>query len=77
MENKEILELDNYKYKDVNQLLNEIMRKAETFIRWNGYLPESLRLNVNQYYDIRGYKPELIKKIDYDGYYILGMRVVF
>ena len=77
MEDKEILELDTYKYKDVNKLLNEIVRKSETFIRYNGCFPKYLRLNVNQYYDIRGYKPELIKKVDYEGYFILGMRVIF
>lgn len=74
---KEILELDTYKYKDVNKLLNEIMRKTESFVRWNGCFPKYLRLNVNQYYDIRGYNPGLITKIDYDGYYILGMKVIF
>ena len=53
------------------------MKKAEILTRKFGYLPSCLRLNVNQYYDIRGYKPELIKKVDYDGYYILGMRIIF
>ena len=72
-----VLEIDTFKYKDVNQLLNEIMRKTEILNRKFGYSPSCLRLNVNQYYDIRGYKPELIKKVDYEGYYILGMRVIF
>lgn len=73
----DVMEIDTYKYKNVNQLLNQIMRKAETFIRLNGYLPKCLRLNVNQYYDIKGFNPDLIKKVDYEGYYILGMKVVF
>ena len=74
---KEVVDVSIFKYKDVNKLLNEIMRKTESFVKWNGCFPKNLRLNVNQYYDIRGFNPGLIHKVDYEGYYILGMRVIF
>lgn len=69
--------VDKYEYEKTNDLLNEILRRLETFNRFNGYTPENVQLNVNQYYEIMEYRPELIKKIDTSYYTILNMKVVF
>lgn len=69
--------VENYNYKNINDLLNEILKKIEIFISCYTYDPIYLKLNVNQYYAIRAHNPNLIKFIKGDGAYILRMKVVF
>lgn len=72
-----MIDLADYKYNSINKLLNEILNQAEEFVKLNNHLPDDLRLNVLQYYDILTHNPSLIKKIDKSNYHILGMRVIF
>ena len=69
--------VDRYEYEKTNDLLNEIVRRLEVFVRFNGYTPENVQLNVNQYYEIIDYNSSLIKKVDVKDYRIMGMKVVF
>ena len=68
--------VEDYKYKNIHDLLNEILHKLELFHKYNGYSPDNIKMNVNQYYVILGHNQSLIKKVDRK-YYILGMKVVF
>ena len=68
--------IERYMYKNINDLLNEILKRLEIFHKTNGSSPENIMMNVDQYYAILGHNPSLIKKVD-RSYYILGMKVVF
>lgn len=68
--------VEKYEYKNVNDLLNEILRRLEIFYKFNGYSPENIKMNPKQYYEIFTHNRSLIKRVD-KSYYILGMRVVF
>lgn len=67
--------VDRYEYKDVNDLLNEIMRKFSGFNYHNGRVPECIKMTVDEYYLIMAHKEDLFMKKN-DFYYILGMKVV-
>ena len=67
--------VDRYDYKNVNDLLNEILNKMIGYNKINGTIPGCIKMTVNQYYDIRKYKTDLIKYKD-GNYYILCMKVV-
>lgn len=78
MENKtNTIFVQKYQYKDTRDLLNEILKRLETFHHLNGYSPKNLKITAKMYYDIRAYNKSLIKFIKGDGAYILGMKVVF
>ena len=68
---------DRFECENTNQLLNEILRRLETFYKSNGYSPKNLKMTVDMYYKIREYNPNLIKFEKGNGAYILGMKVVF
>lgn len=67
--------VDRYDYKNVNDLLNEILSKMINFNKMNGNIPECVRMTAKQYYDIRKYKDDLIKYKD-GNYYILCMKII-
>lgn len=69
--------IDRYKHTNTNDLLNEIFRRLEIFNKFNGYAPENVQLDVNQYFEIMDHRPDLIKKVDVKDYRIMGMKVVF
>lgn len=69
--------VEKYEYKNVNDLLNEILRRLEYFRYHNGYTPINLKMTADMYFKIMNYNPNLIKFIKGDGAYILGMKVVF
>lgn len=73
--NREIVYVDRYDYKDVNDLLGEIFRQMSNYNRFNNKMPEAVKMTAKQYYEIRNYKSDLFKEVDKQ-YYILGMRVV-
>ena len=68
--------VERYEYKNVNDLLNEILRRLEGFCYYNGKMADNVKMNAKQYYEILNHKADLIKKKE-DGYYILCMKVVF
>lgn len=88
---KETVFVDRYNYKEVakdlkdkdgnivkRSLLNEILRKTETFVKFNESYPKYLKMTFEQYNDIRAYNPTLIKEelVDYEKkYYILCMEI--
>ena len=72
---KEIVYVDRYDYKDVNDLLGEIFRVMSNYNRFNGGMPECVKMTAKQYYAIRQYKDDLFRERDKE-YYILGMKVV-
>lgn len=72
---KNIIYVDRYDYKNVNDLLNEILSKMIGYNRVNGNIPECVRMTVKQYYNIRKYKDDLIEYKN-GNYYILCMKVV-
>jgi hypothetical protein len=67
--------VDRYNYKNVKDLLNEILNRTIGYNRANGTIPECVKMTAKQYYAIRKYKSDLIKYKD-GNYYILCMRVV-
>ena len=67
--------VDRYDYKNIKDLLNEILNKVIIYNKINGTTPAYIKMTANQYYDIRKYKPDLIKYND-GNYYILCMKVV-
>lgn len=69
--------VERYEYKNVSDLLNEILRRMEGFNYHNGYAPTNLKITAEMYYKIMEHNPSLIKFIKGDGAYIMGMRVVF
>lgn len=72
---KDIIYVDRYDYKDINDLLGEIFRLVSNYSRYNGDIPKGVKMTAKQYYSIRDYKEDLFKEVDKQ-YYILGMRVV-
>lgn len=68
--------VERYQYKDVNDLLNEILRRLELFNYHNGYSAENIKMNAKQYYEILAHNKTLIKAVE-KSYYLLGMKVVF
>lgn len=78
-DNKETVFVDRYDYKDVNDLLNEILRKTEMLNNLSGVYPKYLKLRIKSYYEIMAYNPTLIKAVEEDyetNYYILGMKII-
>lgn len=69
--------VQKYEYKDENDLLNEILKRAETFRYFNGKMAENVKMTAEMYYKIRAYNSDVIKFIKDDGAYIMGMKVVF
>lgn len=69
--------VQKYEYENVNDLLNEILRRLEGFCYYNGYEPANIKMNAKQYYEILEYNRTLITRRENEGYYILGMKVVF
>lgn len=72
---KEIVYVDRYDYKDVNDLLGEIFKVMSNYNRFNGGMPAEVKMTAKQYYAIKEYKADLFKEKD-KSYYILGMKVV-
>ena len=72
---KEIIYVDRYKEKNVNDLLGEIFWLMSNYSKNYGDIPKEVKMTTKQYYKIREYKEDLIKKKDKE-YYILCMRVV-
>ena len=72
---KETIYVDRYDYKNENDLLGEIFKQMSSFQRFNGYMPENVRMTVEEYNAIRKYKADLIKYRE-GNYYILCMKVV-
>lgn len=72
---KEIVYVDRYEEKNVNDLLGEIFWLMSNYSRFNGDIPKGVKMTAKQYYEIRDYKEDLFKEVDKQ-YYILGMRVV-
>lgn len=72
---KEIVYVDKYDCKDVNDLLGEIFRVMSNYNRFNGGMPAEVKMTAKQYYAIRKYKDDLFRERDKE-YYILGMKVV-
>ena len=72
---KEIVYVDRYKEKNVNDLLGEIFWLMNNYSRNYGDIPKEVKMTAKQYYSIRDYKSDLFKEVDKQ-YYILGMRVV-
>ncbi len=76
---KETVFVDRYDYKDINSLLNEILRKTEIFVKFNAYYPKYVKMKINSYYEILAYNSSLIKVVEEDyerNYYILGMKII-
>lgn len=72
---KEIIFVDRYEEKNVNDLLGEIFWLMNNYSRNYGDIPKEVKMTAKQYYSIRDYKEDLIKEKDKE-YYILCMRVV-
>ena len=76
---KETVLVDRFEYNNISSLLNEILRKTETFVRFYDCSPKYLKLTYKQYEDIRAYDSSLIREevVDYErNYYILGMKII-
>lgn len=76
---KETVFVDRFEYKDINSLLNEILRKTETFVKFNDCYPKKVKMKINSYYEIMGYNSSLIKAVEEDyeiNYYIFGMKII-
>ena len=72
---KEIIYVDRYDYKNINDLLGEIFKQMSNYSRYNGNIPKEVRMTAKEYYAIREYKADLFKERD-GNYYILCMKVV-
>lgn len=72
---KETIYVDRYDYKNENDLLEEIFKQMSNFQRYNGYMPQNVRMTEKEYYAIRNYKADLFRYKN-GGYYILCMKVV-
>jgi hypothetical protein len=59
---------------EIEDLLNEIFRRFEAFIRFYGYSPNNITLKITDYYRIKIANENLFKKVD-DDEYLLGMKV--
>jgi hypothetical protein len=69
--------VQKYEYENTSDLLNEILRRLERFCYFSGYEPSNIKMTAKQYYEILNYNPSLIARRENEGYYILGMKVVF
>ena len=72
---KEIIYVDRYKEKDVNDLLGEIFWLMSNYSKNNGDIPKEVKMTPKQYYSIRNHKADLFKEND-KAFYILCMKVV-
>jgi len=72
---KEIIYVDRYKEKNVNDLLDEIFWLMSNYSKNYGDIPKEVKMTTKQYYSIRNHKADLFKEKD-KAFYILGMRVV-
>lgn len=61
---------------EMNDLLGEIFKRLSFFNTFYGYSPENILMNVNDYFRIKKERPNVLLKKG-DGYYILGMRIIF
>lgn len=71
---KDIIYVDTYDYKDINDLLGEIFKQMSNYNRFNNKIPEAVKMTPKQYYAIRNHKCDVFKEVN-KKYYILGMRV--
>lgn len=61
---------------ETNDLLTEIFRRLESFIRFYGYSPKNILLNKEDYYRIQNYNEYILRNIDNIDY-LLCMRVYY
>ena len=73
---KETVFVDRFEYEDISSLLNEILRKAEIFVRFNDCSPKYVKMTPKQYYGILNHNESLVRKVEKD-YYILCMKIIF
>lgn len=66
----------NLKHDNLNDKLNEIMRRVELFIIIYGYYPKQLLLSFETYEEIQNKRSDLFRVFD-EEYYLLNMKVVF
>lgn len=67
--------VERYKYKDTNELLNEILKRIAIFCKYSGYDPTNILMSSKQYFDIIKFNPNVISKKGND-YYILCTKIV-
>lgn len=72
---KEIIYVDRYKEKNVNDLLSEIFWLMSNYSKNYGDIPKEVKMTTKQYYSIRNHKADLFKEKD-KAFYILCMKVV-
>lgn len=73
---KETVLAKNLKYDNLNDKLNEIMRRIELFIMFYGYSPKQILLNFETFEEIQNKRSDLFRIFD-EEYYLLNMKVVF
>lgn len=66
----------NLKHDNLNDKLNEIMRRLELFIMFYGYSPKQILLNFETFEEIQNKRSDLFRIFD-EEYYLLNMKVVF
>lgn len=66
----------NLKHDNLNDKLNEIMKRVELFIIVYGYYPKQLLLSFETYEEIQNKRSDLFRVFD-EEYYLLNMKVVF
>lgn len=67
--------IDRYKFEDVSDLLNEVLRRIETFNRYNGFCAPRILMNAKQYLAIREERPDVLTTAD-DSIYILCTKII-
>lgn len=43
--------VERYEYKNVNDLLNEVLRRLEGFCYYNGKMADNVKMTAKQYYE--------------------------